>query len=858
MSRAATNRKWVGVAGLLVAVAAVGLFAWRWLGGGRLLDLPGEREAVAARGGAESDAARIGSKNLVGTANGVDGEHAPQRTVESAAPQPEGDAAHRALEGVVRDLQGHPIANAVVELEIHGHPELGARTTSGDDGAYRLVPWPSQDQMGPLHVLAGRVVERFLHVTATGFAPLDLHSGEIRESGEGDAHLDLWMTRGARLVGRVTNRDTGLAVAGAQLELGAAVDRGEHRLAHAVSGGDGSFVFETIPARSIHPTALLGAGRADAIAAFLLARAPGFAACRVSVDAVDEGETAECDVALVRAGSIRGRVVDPEKRPHAGVRIGLIGFVAGGAARNRQETILPFATTDEDGRYRLEDVPIAEDPAGYSLTAWTELSPGFRSSHRSVATRVVVSAGEEAIVPDLVVPRLAAIAVRVFDDAGRPLRGASVSSNVENGHLTTDPDGRVLLRTSTTAPRTLRILAQGFVPATVDPVEPRAFDPPRIEVRLERGHFITGRVVHADGTPAAGVSIDLLDASIDVATAKRALELRRERLTIPRAAFRDDTSTDRDGRFEFRELEDAPCHVAASRWPVASDTIEVLALVPSIPVDGEPVELTIPDAPAIASVPHGSILVELRDGDEPVIAFESLELENESTRIPADRFAAPGRVRFDEVPLGTWTLAGRVVDRAPFTVPAIVLSPDHPERTVTVALDPGVTLSGRVRDFAAMHSRNATLRALGPDAIAIPGRIDEDGAFVVRGLRPGETYQLELDTLTRDLVHWIADMPAPWVVAAATQELGEVAFVQGGLLDVELGDAAFDPRSAEVEVVCGPRHESVVLRPRQRHFTIALPPGPAKVSLRTADGAVASVDVTIGYLTALARFPAAK
>jgi hypothetical protein len=315
------------------------------------------------------------------------------------------------------------------------------------------------------------------------------------------------------------------------------------------------------------------------------------------------------------------------------------------------------------------------------------------------------------------------------------------------------------------------------------------------------------------------------------------LALRRTQRTLPSSAWWSDASTGAGGRFLVEGLPDRPGHVAASRWPVDREVVEVLALVPDVAVDGEPLDLVIPDPAPLIPAASGSVTVLLRDATRPVLDA-SVSVSGEAGRLGSGRLVAPGRVRFEDVPYGRWTISGTVPGCAPFEVDDVVLDESRPDREVTVDLRAGSAVVGRVRNFASLGSRRAELRLRGADGVAIDGMIDRDGSFIVRSIKPGALYRLELelsDSRAQEQ-HWMGVLPSPLVVSEGTADLGDVEFVRGGRLRVGFLNRASPMERGRLRLDSGSSRVRIELDPFTFPIELVVPIGPIEASFTCADG----------------------
>jgi protocatechuate 3,4-dioxygenase beta subunit len=227
-------------------------------------------------------------------------------------------------------------------------------------------------------------------------------------------------------------------------------------------------------------------------------------------------------VDAARRGAVAGAVLDPEGRPlgRASIRARLEGAdgaaPAGAPAGARGAGEAPGASTltAEDGTYRLADLA----DGTYAVEA---KAPGLRAE--SLAG-IAVRAGEEVRGVDFILERGESIRGLVLSPEGTPVAGAvlevralggtslrasaAVTGELE-GSARTGEDGRASV--SGLAPGRKSVLASGAGFRRSEPalVLLEAGAAPEVELRLEKGAFIAGRVTLASGGPAAKVRVEV-------------------------------------------------------------------------------------------------------------------------------------------------------------------------------------------------------------------------------------------------------------------------------------------------------------------------------------------------------------
>lgn len=203
------------------------------------------------------------------------------------------------------------------------------------------------------------------------------------------------------VAGGVEDLDTGEPLAGVLLRLTRPVPEEAHgflaRLDREVgetrSGPDGSFRFAAVPA-----------GRYR-----LEAWRDGYGQTSVEDVRVVPGGDTPVRVAMPPAGTLAGRVIDPEGR---GVGNARVSFFLDGAVATRD----PFVDVDPDGRFRIDSLRTGT----YAVEA---VAPGF-GRVREEGVRVFPGSVPEL---SLRLLREGRLIVTVFGPGGRPIEGARVS-----------------------------------------------------------------------------------------------------------------------------------------------------------------------------------------------------------------------------------------------------------------------------------------------------------------------------------------------------------------------------------------------------------------------------------------------
>lgn len=296
-----------------------------------------------------------------------------------------------------------------------------------------------------------------------------------------------------------------------------------------------------------------------------------FAAARVEIRA---GESHRVELALPRAASITGVVVDSSGVGAPGVRVDVVTDVAdpaqidlsspigrARALRFPDSKLHPFdasTRTTADGRFALERVAagtwarvVVQDPSGASpprLVGPFALRPG--------------DACRDLWIPLLMARR---VEFRVLDENDALVTSGVVIGSSALRAWTSQPDstGTFLLELASADDTPIAVSAVGFRPAFVDP---RALASGRVDVRLVRGSTLEGMVVDANGRGRAGVSV------VASTAATAAADDRRLAHWFPDRATTWGTTTDADGKFALRELPAAVVDLAVFAPEIGSTT----------------------------------------------------------------------------------------------------------------------------------------------------------------------------------------------------------------------------------------------------------------------------------------------
>lgn len=331
-------------------------------------------------------------------------------------------------------------------------------------------------------------------------------------------------------------------------------------------------------------------------------------------------------IVLARAATRTGRVVDELGLPVAAASVQLaLPTAGGGAGTLRGLHLLTWrATTGADGGFELLEAPVV-DGAPVQLT---------KHGHEP---QVVPFASANGL---LTLPRwTSSFATRVVDGLGQPIAGAIVAG--ARTTATTDADGRCELP----GPRgPLHVAAPGrrptaFAAAAGNPL-----------ALLDADQALSGRLLLADGQPAAGWSISLMDPTC-VGDPQALVVL--EAVAAGNGTLVHRTTTDGDGRFRLAGLADrayrlrcvdGPSAATFVTPPLAPGSTHVLALPALVWLPELSLALRTPDG---APLPLAQVSVQGTAYGLPVAGGERTVLFSQGTDGRTDQ---NGRVTLRRVP----------------------------------------------------------------------------------------------------------------------------------------------------------------------------------------------------------------
>ncbi len=696
--------------------------------------------------------------------------------------------------GRVVDATGAPVAGARVRAcVVMPWFAFVREATSDATGSFRLDAMPEPQLTGR----GGHATAAWLVASANGFAP-SVTGGQGGQLGSGQQPVGLTITllRGAALVGRLLDAESGAPISGAVLRFASldmnagwsTLDRGPKRvhadspfgrtpIADATTDAEGRFRFGHVPCLpGPRPAPAEESADRRPWAGQLTTTIDGYAPLWLAVRQIEEGGTDTRDVRLSRAAIVKGRLVD-------GSGNGLAGFsgqIEIGAPTRWANSFV----SDGEGRFVIRDIPAPSTGVAARIRV--------RGDSGSVESPVDVRGGATSDVPDVVVhigrhaDEGVKLRVRVVGPDGAPIWGAYAQFvepvGVGSG-ATTDRTGRVVVsisagRLATTELIEVAAWTTGYARSSVR--KARALgQSEEFLIQLQTGRRIAGLVRLADGTPAAGAIV-------------RAERVRAAPASpTPVDPDRPQTGTDSTGQFTFEDLpDDSFALVVTARsesglGAVPSARLDAVrsgttGLVIQLPPDTRGslgrLEVSVIDDATNESLGGG--YVRLRRGkDETIWAKKS---------------PVRGRHVAGEIPLGSWNVRVFVDEYVLVVVPDVAIEATPRPGPLEVRLRKAVKRMVIVTGVPTAGPAGGSLPELsffGADGTGATSKRDSEGKLVVTGLK-AEAYRVSLgyrtDSSPGPMKAWVAE--GNFVVVPAGDAPFEVRLVPAGAITLRIED----------------------------------------------------------------------
>lgn len=598
----------------------------------------------------------------------------------------------RAGFGRVVDRSDRPVVGAQVELRQRGGDRRMAiiRMRESEPVKYEAT----SDATGRFEVKDLPAGTWELTARGSGFAPLTVPGLTVPEGGGSTDLGTVVLIPGVAVEGFAVDPE-GRPVPGAEIRVAEATADPMSRFLQqeeprpvATSAEDGFFRVED---RRAGETVDLDASR------------PGYAPAVASGVQVPPDQPVR--LVLQPSSTVEGRTVDPDGKPVAGVRLFIhpsdpaslgSSFRMFSRSRSRQ------AISDETGFFRIEDVI----PGGFELQA---MATGYQ---RSELDNLEVRAGQELKGLEVVLAPGAAVEGRVFSPSGQPLAGAEVGVTDPTvdfffGNATTDGDGRFRLEGIAPGTRSVQAEHKSYRRA-VKELEVRLGEN-SIDLRLEGGVEVRGRVVDEGGTPVASARVSLRAG--------------------PRSWNQPDSASGADGSFTIEGVADGTYRVMAEKEGFARSREGVEVTVAGSSLSGIEVKLTA----------GGSIVGQLSGLEFAELATVQISLggSRQSGQVSPD-----GSYRIDHVEPGEHRVTASLPGGSRQAEGEVTLEAGAPEARLDLEFSGGITLTGRVlRNGAAATGLNVMLSGAGLSGRR--GDTDHQGRFRFEGLDSG-SYELQV------------------------------------------------------------------------------------------------------------------
>ncbi len=602
------------------------------------------------------------------------------------------------IAGHVVDPAGDPAVGATVLAAPHVDSLRALRTafrgtirhaSTDGDGRFVLDRLPT----GSAYRVSARL---------EGYAPAEAIVADVAETSA-DGPLVLRLGAGTTVVGVVVDGRS-RPVGGAAIRLAEEVDPSTAQLTRfrrnfappapeTRSDSEGTFRFEAVPA-----------GR------FLLEiESSGYAPQAVPAFDVAEGSR-EVDVGLVvlePGSTLEGVVLDGDGVPIAGATVGYEKTQAGFSYFVDNRSV----TTGADGSFRIVD----------------------RREGEMLDLEVEQAGFVELNLPRVVVPTLGGLEIRLEHGAaleGRvvgagsgPVAGASVLVTRDSGGTgsssgfmplgsgTTDEDGRFRIEDLEPTVARISVTARGWLKMERGEIELEVGDDPtQVELELERGATVEGRVLLADGTPAAGAEVRAVDSA----------DRRRFRRQQP-------ATVSGDGSYILEGVEPGS-RLITVQLPDGPRVSEELEVEPGI----NTLDLVLPAGVEVS----GRVLDE--DGAAVEGALVSLREGGSFSGNFTARSGSDGAVVLASVQPGRYAVTAEHADLAATTLPEPIEVTDAPILGLEIRLTSGSLVTGRVLGLAAEELVGTEVVAWRQSGgLWKQGSVDSEGGFRLGPLEAG-------------------------------------------------------------------------------------------------------------------------
>lgn len=560
-----------------------------------------------------------------------------------------------------------------------------------------------------------------------------------------ETETDFEVLPGLLVKGRVTDADSGVPIAGARVAPTLAGLTDEKNRVQTDAAG--RYVLDGFPDRCR-----------------IRVQAEGYARFEAEVRSAEkEGREVVLDVRLLRAGTLAGRVVDPAGQGVPEARI----FVVPG------HPVGSHGKTDQEGAFCLEDLPV---------NAERRLVVRKKGFANRVTDAFTLRPGECRTGFQVRMSRGSTLSGRIRNEAGEPVTNAYLylqhddQLGIHHGgrpNVRPDTEGRYKITGLPAGRYSFQVLANGYIGRKRSGIvlgEDSVLE--NIDVVLDRGLTITGRVVDDEGRPVNKASVTAFQFSLVKGMATRSVY----------------TRTDAQGRFTLSGVPAGSCSVCPRKqgFERLEESVGVMA-------GDQGVVLVLRCA---ARGIHGR--VSRVDTGAPVQQFFVRCFCGHEAR--SWKFNdAEGRFQIEDLKPAEYHLeAGTDDGLISSGLVRVKLMPAGDSRQVDLTVGPGASLEGRVLapDGSPLAGADVTVhRRNGPSGRVGTARTGRLGRFTMRGLVPGE------HGVRAQHADWIESQETVAVVRGRVAEVEIRLLEKGGILEVVVKDGEGAPiADARVEI----------------------------------------------------------
>ena len=501
----------------------------------------------------------------------------------------------------------------------------------------------------------------------------------------------------------------------------------------------------------------------------LWARRPGFAHENRDSLKVDEGEPAEpIEVVLKPGATLSGFVRDRSGNGAAGWLVTARSAAEGSGPVFGPGSIGTEQPTEGDGSFLIEGVLAG---AAYLLQALGPSGLGPRLSDVTApAADLELTVGGSGQVRGQVVDAESGRGVTDFEVRYQPdatggmmrfaFRGGQGRGPYEPRSFHAE-DGAFVLDDVPAGRWTVEVRAEGYQNGSASGVVVEEGGVVEgVDVRLSRGHVLSGQVVEArTGRP-------LLDATVQAELSGGGGRGGRPRFGGDREDF--SASTDAEGRFEITGLAPGTWSVTASHpdWSEATASVEVSDSPASV-------DLRLETGAAVSGV----VLAGGRGVEGAQVGIEASG-ETGLRGVGGGQTALTdpsGRFRFDRLSPGRYELVATLRSQTSAPVEAVVTA--EAPREVSLTLAEGATIHGTVSGLSDAEKGRVDVSASGPDDYFASTRAGAEGTFELTGVPEGV---LTLSANAGDFVSGSRSARATVTIGSGQAEaFAEIVFAPG-------------------------------------------------------------------------------